>query len=105
MKLVYEFEEEYEFEVDDDRVFEVIAKQICLEKRIEPTKENVEIVQKTLRQLCQDSLIDLDYALLDAYENILYDAFESEAYTEFKDCMAYRNDPLGYNGLSESDFM
>lgn len=61
----------------------------------------------TFTMQCADAV--LEYAEMDDYREYfdekLLDFYRQDAYEQYEDSKAYNEDPLGYNGMSQSDFI
>lgn len=97
MNINYDFgndieSEEYSYEVDYDELKAYAILQIAKEKRI------------TLDEAVEYWEID-EEEWLDEHEEDIKEHFEEQAYEEYTDSQALFNDPYGYYGLSERDFI
>lgn len=96
MKEIY-----YDF---DDNEFLYEADEYRLNEYIETLFENEYSVTKEQAQRIIENF-DLYESLEEIYEEQIKDFFEDLAYEEYVDSCEYRKDPLGYYGISNSDFI
>lgn len=92
-KLIFNFDgEDYEFTPDSSSLDSEIIDLISKDEKV--SKDEAETLFES----------DEDY-YNDIYEEDLLNKYHDNAYEEYKDCKAYQKDPLGYYGVSMSDFI
>jgi len=88
----------FEYEIEDYRIREALEEILADYLKIGKLKASI----------CCDFIIDeldLMSALIDFFEDDLIAVFEEEAFDYYKECEGFSQDPLGYCGMSERDFI
>ena len=103
MILSYCFDE-CDFEYEADYTPENVI-NFLLRYYVYSTESANEFTRELIAKMYADDLIQLDYLEEDEdFRDYIAELHEDEAYTAYLDARDYCNDPLGYNGLSASDF-
>ena len=104
MTLYYCFDEcDFEYDSADYTKEDVI--NFLLRYYLNTTETATPFTKDLLSKMYDEDLIELDYLENDDnFRDYVAELNEDDAYTAFLDAREYANDPLGYNGLSVSDF-
>ena len=94
-----EYDEEFNYEVDDNDIEEALTEILLKEVRQPLTRENNKLVLAILKELDITNQNDI----LENYEQQLLDYFEDNAKTLFNDYVAESRDPYGYRGINRDD--
>lgn len=93
MRLYYSNEkDDFEYEIDYDETKEALEDILN-----EYSKEK--IIKMVLEEF------DIQSELEEYFHDDIKDYYEKEAWDYYEDTQAYVSDPMGYHGLSDSDFL
>lgn len=100
MELTYYFgpkEKQYDFEVDDNKVFDLAVDYYCNTYGV-----NCEETRSLVRTLIAEEILQYEYD--DYFIEYLEEYFKDEAAEQWEEYEEYHRDPYGYYGVSRSDF-